>query len=434
MVDLVFEFRFPDVGEGITEGQLVKWLVKEGDRVKADQPIAEIETAKAVVELPSPRAGTIAGLNAGEGQIIKVGQVLVSIAEEGEKAHAKQPAESKAAERYTSSVVGVLEEAPPRKTAEHEISGKVLATPAVRRLAKNLGVDLKKINGSGLHGQVLEKDLKVFSPHIEEKKTEAQEKVQAAGEAGKKAPYKMETVASFDKYGKFLRIPLTMTRRTIAERMAKSWSTKPHAVEMDEADVTDLWAVREKEKEFADSKGIHLTFLPFIVRAAIAALRLNPYFNATFDEEKKEVLTKSYYNIGVAIDTPHGLMVPVIRKAEEKSILEIGHEIEVLGQKARDRSISIEEMQDSTFTITNYGSIGGTFGVPIINFPEIAILGVGRITERAAVKAGKVEVRKILPLSLSFDHRVVDGAQAAQFMKDLVRHLEDPNLLLIDIS
>ncbi|MFH1234019.1 MAG: dihydrolipoamide acetyltransferase family protein, partial [Candidatus Diapherotrites archaeon] len=351
------------------------------------------------------------------------GQVLVTIAEEGEKIAAGKPS----VEKYTSSVVGVLEEAPPMKTAIHGMSGGVLATPAVRRLAKNLGVDLSKAKGSGAHGQVLEKDLKVFAQHIEERKTQAKEET-------KPEQYKMETIASFDQYGKFLRIPLTMTRRTIAERMAKSWSTKPHAVEMDEADVTELWAVREKEKEFADSKGIHLTFLPFIVRAVIAALRLNPYFNATFDEEKKEVLTKSYYNIGVAIDTPHGLMVPVIRKAEEKSILEIGHEIEVLAQKARDRSISIEEMRDSTFTITNYGSIGGTFGVPIINFPEIAILGVGRITERAAVRAGKVEVRKALPLSLSFDHRVVDGAQAAQFMKDLVRHLEDPNLLLIDIS
>ena len=443
---MVFEFRFPDVGEGINEGRIVEWKVKEGDKIEADQVIAMVETDKAVVEIPSPKAGTIVSIPKKVGETINVGDILISIAEEGEKVSAKASAkketksqsktQTKQLKGKSTGVVGEIKEGSNVIAASNEgmedakpVSEKpvkIRATPKVRKLAKELGVDLSKVKGTGQHGEITEHDIKPSS----------KEPVKAA------AAQATGSRVSFDRYGRFLEIPLTQVRKTIAEKMQRSSSEIPHAVSMIEVDVTKLDAVRKQEKPVAENKGLKLTFLPFIIRAVVAALKKHPFMNATFDLENGKIITKQYYNIGVAVDTAHGLMVPVVKNADSKSIIDIAFWIQKLADQARNRTISLDDLRGGTFTITNYGSIGGSFGVPIINHPEAGILGVGRVTEKPVVVKSKgllegqskIEIRKMLPLSLSFDHRVVDGAQAARFIVDLKNHLEDPNLLLVDID
>ncbi|MFH1977986.1 MAG: dihydrolipoamide acetyltransferase family protein [Candidatus Aenigmatarchaeota archaeon] len=441
-----FEFRFPDVGEGITEGRVVKWKVKVGDTIKVDQVLGEIETDKAVVEIPSPKAGTILKLNAQEGQSINVGDVIVTIGESGERspiaervkevvkaavnAEIKMPKKKKDA----GAVVGQLEEAPEDKPTPKPVPGmpqavipdhhkvddsSVKALPKVRQLAKAMGINLTQVKGSGPDGRVTENDLK---GHVGHPPSEIAEPTLTAPKV------------NFNKYGRFIEIPVTGVRRKIAENMTRSAFTAPHAVEMEEADVTELVKIREVQKKKADNLSVHLTYIPFIVKAVIAALIKHPYVNSTLDMEKGIIINKQYYNIGIAVDTPHGLMVPVLKHADQKSILSLAHDIEMLSEQARTRKIKLDDMQGGTFTITNYGSLGGTFGVPIINYPEAAILGVGRIQDKPVVRDGKIVIRKMLPLSLAFDHRIIDGAQAARFIRSVMNHLEDPDFLLIDMS
>lgn len=392
---MAFNFVLPDLGEGITEGEIRKWLVKTGDAVEEHQTVLEIETDKAVVEIPSPKKGVISKINKDEGEIAKVGEVLMTISEAAGETIEEKP-ETK--ERPKSvSVVGVL----PEEEEEEEI----LATPAVRALAKELGVKLEKVKGSGPGGSITKQDV-----------TDASEK-------GKKAE---------DQYGNFEIIPLKGLRRTIAKNLVLSQKMTAFVTGMDEADITELWELREKEKKSLLDKGIHLTFLPFFIKAVHRALTGHPMLNASVDEEREEIIVKKYYNIAIAVDTPDGLMVPVIKDADKKTILELAKEVQELSQKARDRKIKIEEMKGSSFTITNYGHFGGTFATPIINYPDVAILGTGKISEKPWVKNGQIEIRKILPLSLTFDHRVTDGVDSAKFLSMVIKYLEDPGLLFIE--
>jgi len=380
-----FDFTLPDLGEGITEGELRKWLVKEGDTIEEHHTVLEIETDKAIVEVPSPRKGKVVKINKEVGEIVKVGEVLMTIAEEGEAIE----------ERPKSvSVVGVLPE-------EEEI----LATPAVRALSKELGVKLETIKGSGPGGSITKEDV-----------IKASEKVK-----------KIE-----DQYGITECVPLKGLRRTIAKNLVSAHQTMAFVTIMDEADATDLWNIREREKKMLQEKGIHLTFLPFFIKAVQHSLVEHPYLNATIDGEKEEVIIKKYYNIGIAVDTPDGLMVPVIKNADKKTVRELASEIQDLSQKARDRKIKLEEMRGSSFTISNWGHFGGTFATPIINSPDAAIFGTGRISEKPWVREGQIVIRKILPLSLTFDHRVTDGADAATFISKVIHYLEDPGLLFIE--
>jgi pyruvate dehydrogenase E2 component (dihydrolipoamide acetyltransferase) len=417
-----FEFKFPDIGEGLTEGEIVRWLVKEGDEVKEGQPLVEVETDKALAEIPSPRTGVILKILAKEKEIVKVGQVMVVIGEKGE-ALAPPPPKPKSV-----GVVGELEEAPeeaPAAAARGEavrpafVSPHALATPAVRALAKELGVDINKVEGTGPEGRVLEKDIR----------RAAETKEKPAEVKPVEAPKK---VRKYDLYGYVDRIPLRGVRRSIAKAMVKSKYTAPHVTTMDEADVTELWKIREKEKKTAEKKGIKLTILPFIVKAIIAGLKEHPYLNATLDDENEEIILKKYFNIGVATDTPEGLMVPVVKNAADKSILQLAEELTQLVEKARNRTIDLADLKGGTFTLTNYGALGGMYGTPIINHPEVAILGTGKIKDTPVVRDGKVEVRKILFLALSFDHRVVDGAEAARFLNTVIARLEDPDLILLE--
>jgi pyruvate dehydrogenase E2 component (dihydrolipoamide acetyltransferase) len=380
------DFTLPDLGEGITEGELRKWLVKEGNTIEEHQTVLEIETDKAIVEIPSPRKGKVIKINKEPGEIIKVGEVLMTIAEEGEAVE----------ERPKSvSVVGVLPE-------EEE---EILATPAVRALSKELGVKLETIKGSGLGGSITKDDVITVS-----KKTKTAE----------------------DQYGIVERVPLKGVRRTISKNLMIAQQTTVFVTVMEEADVTDLWNIREREKKALQEKGIHLTFLPFFIKAVQHSLAEHPYLNASIDGGKEEIIVKKYYNIGIAVDTPDGLIVAVIKNVDKKPVRELASEIQDLSQKARERKIKLEDLRGSSFTFSNWGHFGGTFATPVINYPDAAILGTGRISDKPWVKEGQIVIRKILPLSLTFDHRITDGADASTFLSKVVHYLEDPGLLFIE--
>ncbi len=416
---MAFEFKLPDVGEGLTEGELLAWLVKEGDRVKEGQPLARIETDKAIVEIPAPRDGVVEKLLFSEGAIIHVGEVFVLLGEPGEK-----PA---AAPQVGVGGVGVLEEAPSEPAPA--AAPAVLATPVVRKLARDLGVDLTKLTGSGPEGRILEGDVRqAAAPAAPVEAPEIQPQEPAAAAEPKPAARK---VKKYDFYGYIEHVPFKGIRKTTARNVGRSQRTAVTVTATDEADITELQRLKERTQARAESREVHLTLLPFIIRAVVEALKDHPYLNATLDEEAEEIILKKYYNIGIASDTREGLMVPVIKNAGDKSILELAREMQYLVAKARDRSIDLADMQGGTFTITNYGSIRGIFGTPVINSPEVAILGTGRRHELPRVRDGKIEVRQILPISLSFDHRVIDGGQAARFLQQFISYLEDPALILV---
>lgn len=434
---MAYEFKFPDVGEGIHEGELVKWHVKAGDAIKEHETIAEVETDKAVVEIPSPKSGTILKLHFKEGDTIKVGEVMATIGEKGEKAAPSKAAPVKAApkapqpapttkkavvgEKTAPTVIGVIEEA---KGVEKHVEIKrekaraaVQAVPAARALAKELKVDLSTVKGTGPDGIITVADVKgpVGKPVV----------------AGKAVAAPKVT---FETYGRVLKIPFKGMRKKIAENMALSKHTAAHVTHMDEFDVTALWDIRKEKKALAENKGYPLTFLPFITKAVCIGLKEFPYMNSSLDEEGSAIVVKQYYNIGIAVDTQQGLMVPVVKGAEKRSIMDIAKEIYKLAEEARDRSIKLDDLKGGTFTITNIGSLGGTYATPIINYPEVGILGLGRIYDKPFVTNGKLSVRKTLPISLSFDHRVIDGAYAARFANAIKKHLEDPDLLLMDAT
>jgi pyruvate dehydrogenase E2 component (dihydrolipoamide acetyltransferase) len=395
------EFRLPDIGEGIAEAEIAKWLVQEGASVKEDQELVEIETDKAIVKLPSPHDGKITKLHAKEGEIIKVGQVLVSFAD-GEVASPPPPSAQK---KDMGTVVGTIGE----EEELVEIPPAVKAIPAVRARAKELNVDLGGIQGTGPGGRITKEDVE-----------------HAAGKAGDKVE------VAPDSYGPVERIPLRGLRRTIAKRMQEASQRVPDVTIWEDADISDLEVVRSKEKKIAAAKGIKLTYLPFVIKSAIIALKAHPYLNCTLDDDAGQILLKKYYNIGIAVDTTDGLIVFVIKQADQKNILELAKEISSLAEKARTRTLELSELKGSTFTITNYGVIGASYGTPIINYPEVGILGIGKIDDQPAVKDGQIMIRRIMPLSLAFDHRVVDGVEAARFLNVVIDHLEDPNLMLLE--
>lgn len=405
------QFRFPDVGEGITEGEIVRWLVKEGDEVKEDQTVAEIETDKAVVEMPSPYSGTVLKIHAKEKDIVKVGQSLMTIGEKGEavtEEAAGAKAEERAAPAVGPSVVGVV----PETRAEIR---EVLAAPKVRKLAQELGVDIKSVRGTGPQGRITEEDVQAA-------------KAAAAGPKEEKKPA-LRIKEKYDFYGELERIPLRGVRRATAKRMHQSVSTAAHVTHFGEADVTELVKLREELKPQAAEKGVKLTYLPFIIKALLAALQAHPLLNSTLSDEDEEIIVKKYYNFGIAVDVPDGLIVPVIKGVEQKSIFDLASEIETLAEAAKKRTLDLADLKGGTFSITNVGGIGGEAATPIINYPEVAILATMKISDRARIKDGKLASVKTLPLCLSFDHRVIDGAEAARFMNDLIAKLEDGNFL-----
>jgi pyruvate dehydrogenase E2 component (dihydrolipoamide acetyltransferase) len=392
------QFKFPDVGEGITEGEVVRWLVAEGETIKADQPLAEIETDKAVVEMPSPYAGTVLKIHAKAKDIVKVGSVLVTIGEKGE-AVAEGPAPAAGAKTPGVPAKAPVQAGPP--------AGGIQATPMVRSLAKDLGVDLASVAGTGPEGRITEADVRSAAAG-----TEAQPKIE------------IKIKAKYDFYGELDRIPLRGVRRATAKRLSESIRKAVHVTHRDEADASALVAARDKWAPEAETKGIKLTYLPFIVRAVVEALKAHPMLNSTVDEDSDEIVIKKYYNIGIAVDVPDGLIVPVIKSAGDKTILELAADIRDLAKAARDRTVDQADLKGGTFSLTNVGVIGGGMATPIINFPGTAILATMKSADRDRAGNGAAAIVKTLPLCLSFDHRVIDGAEAARFTRDLIALIE----------
>jgi pyruvate dehydrogenase E2 component (dihydrolipoyllysine-residue acetyltransferase) len=393
------EFNFPDVGEGIAEGEIVRWLVKEGDWVKEDEDLVEVETDKAVLTLHSPYTGKVEKLHCKEGEIIKVGAALTTVEAPGEARSGKEQAR-----KDSGTVVGSLGE-----EEQVEIVHPILATPAVRVTAKEMNVDLANVKGTGPAGRITKEDIE--------------------NAARKEEP---QVRSDADIYGPVEKIPLRGIRRTVARRMAEASKRVADVTIWHDADITELEKARAEERKTFESKGVKLTYLPFLIKASVAGLKAHPYFNATLDEIKGEIVLKKYYNIGIAVDTIDGLMVFVIRNADRKSMLDLAKEGSTLAEKARHRKIDLPELKGSTFTITNYGVVGASYGTPIINHPEVAILGLGKIEDQPVVRNGQIVIRRIMPLSLAFDHRVIDGVEAGRFLGVVIQHLEDPNLVLTD--
>jgi pyruvate dehydrogenase E2 component (dihydrolipoamide acetyltransferase) len=396
-------FRFPDVGEGITEGEIVRWLVAEGDVVKTDQTLAEIETDKAVVEMPSPYAGTVLKLHAKEKDIVKVGSALVTIGEKGESV---ETAAAAAPERPAPEPP---EQAAPPPDAAPRPAGEASATPKVRKMAGDMGLDLSRISGTGPAGRITEADLK------------------AAAEGAEAAPAApaVKIKAKFDFYGELERVPLRGIRRATSKHMRESLDNAAHVTHFDEADAAAVVRLRDRWKPEAEAKGVKLTYLPIIVKAVVAALKLHPFLNSSLEDAEEEIVLKKYYNIGIAVDVPEGLIVPVVKFADQKTVLDIAAEIQGLALAARERTLDLADLKGGTFSITNVGVLGGEAATPIINYPEAAILATLKIADRVRAENGRVAIKKTLPLCLSFDHRIVDGAEAARFTNDLKKTLED---------
>lgn len=439
-----FEFRFPDIGEGIAEGTLIKWLVKEGDEIEEGQSVAEVETDKVTTEIPSAKKGRVLELEYEEGDTIEVGQVLIMLdtsngsgeeetteVPEYDADDKKQELDEKeeVVEEETAGVVGeviVSSDEIPASTegqsssSKSQTKKKVLATPVARKLAKDLGVDIGSVKGTGPNGRVMKEDIR---------KSKSEKPVSSISEKQTRKPETLHIDSNLEE--KVERRPLTRIRKTISEQMSKSRFTIPHTTAMEEIDVSNLYEFRNKYKDILREEDVNITYLPFIIKAITLALKELPEFNSSLDEEKEELVLKHFYHIGIATDTDRGLMVPVLKDADKKSVVQIAKEIEDLSTRAKENKMDISELKGSSFTITNYGSIGGLFGIPIINYPESAILGLGRIVKKPIVRDDEIVIGRVLPLSLSYDHRVIDGASGVRFISILAKLLSDPEVLLL---
>jgi len=434
------EFKLPDVGEGMHEAEIVRWLVKPGDRVKADQVMLEIQTDKALVEIPSPVAGIVAEIRVKEGQMVPVGTVLITF----DTAPATKVAEKPVPEPVLAVAATTLTKAYSNGATVTTQPSRVRAAPAVRKKAWELDVDLTVVQPSSPDGRVLLQDVLNYAKHLHAPDVGVLLVAPANAPTNGKnedveAPV-VETVVTTkpsmssvaETAQEEIRKPLVGLRRRIAERMELSWRTIPHVSTFEDVDAGNLSALRAQLAPAAEKRGVKLTYLPLLVKAAIYALKKTPIFNSSLDDKSREVIYKNYYHIGLATATPDGLLVPVLHHADQLTLLELAVEINRLAEGARNRSLKGNELSGSTFTITNYGSYGGSVGTPIINPPEAAILGVGRIADKAVVLNGQIVARPIMPLCLSFDHRLIDGADSGVFTNHLKEVLETPALLMLD--
>ena len=467
---MTLEFEFPDTGEGVTEGKFLDWKIEEGDEVKEDQIIAEAETDKAVVEIPAPANGVVKKFKASPGDKVEVGQVILEMeteenveqekdTEESEKeveetSEEKEEASNtsfsssssgdvlalpkvrklaeekgiklediKTGERITEDELIEYEENKGSESSEEvsssssEVPGESRgsnASPSVRRLAREKGLDISQLEGSGRGGEVLRSDV-----------------LEAAGDKSSGGERPSEETHSVDtEEGEIERVGMNQVKKMTGSKMEKAKFTAPHVTHMDTADVSKLVQLRESVKDDIDE---HLTYLPFVMKACYVAMQNHPNLNAELDEENDEIVRKKYYDFNIAVDTDRGLLVPKIEGVDEKNLVELASSISDLVSNAQDGSIGADKMQGGTFSITNIGAIGGEGFTPIINYPQVAILGLGKIQETAEVIDGEVEVRNTVKLSLSYDHRVIDGAEAARFVNDVIENLENPEEMLMEI-
>ncbi|WP_338451901.1 dihydrolipoamide acetyltransferase family protein [Niallia oryzisoli] len=427
-----FQFKMPDIGEGIHEGEIVKWFVKPGDKVQEDDVLCEVQNDKAVVEIPSPVEGTVEEVLVGEGTVATVGQVLIKFDAPG---YENLQFKGDEAEEQPKAEEVKKEEEPKAEAAEStavqaDPNHHVVAMPSVRKYAREKGVDIRLVSGSGKNGRIIKEDIDAFINGVAPAAVTNQAAEAAvdndAGTAAAQAP-----VIPQGQYPE-TREKMSGIRKAIAKAMVNSKHTAPHVTLMDEVDVTKLVAHRKKFKEVAANKGIKLTFLPYVVKALTSALREFPALNTSLDDANNEIIHKHYFNIGIAADTEKGLLVPVVKDADRKSIFNISNEINELAVKARDGKLAPDEMKGASCTISNIGSAGGQWFTPVINHPEVAILGIGRIAEKPVVKDGEIVAAPVLSLSLSFDHRMIDGATAQNALNHIKRLLNDPELLLME--
>ncbi|HEX9708993.1 MAG TPA: dihydrolipoamide acetyltransferase family protein [Candidatus Thermoplasmatota archaeon] len=431
-----FDFKLPDIGEGVHEAEILKWLVEEGDAVKEDQPLVEVMTDKVNAAIPSPRAGVVLKRNGKEGDTIEVGSVLVVLGEPGE-AGAPARAAPKGAARAAPRAEPAAPAPPPARAppadapraAAKRARGETLAAPFVRQLARKLGVEIEAVPGSGAGGRVTEEDVRAFSASATVVPTAAAAPpVGPAAAPAKRPPQRATAIAPGEREE---RVALRGMRKRIAEHMAQARQHAAHFTYVEEADMSEIVGLRDRARKVAEARGVKLTFLPFIIKAVTHALKDHPYLNASLDEAKEEIVLKRYYNIGIATATDQGLIVPVIKDADTKSILELAREVEALAEKSRLNKLTVGDVQGSTFTVTSVGKLGGVISTPIVNYPEVAILGVNKIEKRAVVRDERVVVKDMMNLSLSLDHRVVDGYVGAVFLADVIKYLEDPNHFLL---
>jgi pyruvate dehydrogenase E2 component (dihydrolipoamide acetyltransferase) len=395
------DFKLPDLGEGVTEGEIDKWLVKEGDVVEEDDLIVEVITDKATAEIPSPFAGVVSKIHYAEGDVVPVGSVLISIGDSQAPSAPPAPVDpSTELTPATAVVAGGPPPSPPGARVEQVINGPVKAMPPVRKLARDLGVDLAAVAGTGPNGRILRSDVEGL-------------------------------VAGSSRPTGGRRVPLRGIRRTIAERMTEAHRVVPPVTHVEECDVTELEATRQLANE-RNPDAAKLTFLPFIVKAAVAGLKNHPMLNSSLDESTQEIVVHDRYDIGVAVETSSGLMVPVVRDADTKRVSEIAAEIDRLASGARSGTLKPDELRDSTFTVTSPGPYGGLMATPIVFHPQAAILGVHRAAERPVVRDGQIVARLMMNLSVTFDHRILDGMTGARFMLDVVKLLEHPAVLALE--
>ena len=445
----MIDFKFADIGEGIHEGVILKWLFEVGDNVEEGETLVVIETDKVNAEIPAPESGVLKKKGADVGETIHVGETLAVIDDGSEETKTESPGDSEPEEETEpedsddsdsddeketktesagesgASVVGAVEvsdevlEASNEHEEDEDVAEKnerVLATPAARKMAKDLGVDIRALSGSGTSGRIMKAD------------------IQKAAEGGEKA----STTSAAPSYGmpnlrkeNTRRVKISKLRKTVVEAMNRSNTLIPATTVMDEFDVTELVRFRKEAKATAEAKDIKLTYLPLIIKAVIQTLKEYPVFNASFDHETDEIVYKDYYNIGIAVDTEKGLIVPNIKNADTMSIFDVAEAIETLAKNARDGKTKIEDLRDTTFSITNYGAFGSKLGTPVINHPEVAILGAGAITKKPVVVNDEIVIRDMFPVSLTIDHRVIDGGDAGRFMVKLKERLSNPIALLL---
>lgn len=424
------DIKLPRLGEGAESGTVVSILVKAGDQVKEGQTIVELENEKAVAPIPTSASGRVAKLYVKEGDKISVGQPILALETDGAASAASVPS-APAPIRVTPRPAPAPVPQPARQPVEApsvDVVGdltqneSIAASPTVRRLANELGIDLTRVRGTQRGGRVAVEDVRAYIQQIQRMALESKATPSTTAGPAPKAPV-IEKI-DFEKWGPVSRKPVSSLRKIIAQRMHESWASVPRVTQFDEADITGILALRKKYVPKYEKKSASLTLTPFLIRAVVAALKKHPIFNSSIDESTDEIVFKDYYHMGIAVDTEQGLIVPVIRDVDKKSLLQLSKELAELAERTRQRKVGADEMKGGTFTISNQGGIGGGFFTPIVNKPEVAILGVGRGALKPVVRGAKIEKRVLLPLGLSYDHRVIDGGTAARFIVEVVQALE----------
>ncbi|MFQ5512374.1 MAG: 2-oxo acid dehydrogenase subunit E2 [Candidatus Krumholzibacteriia bacterium] len=433
---MIKEVRLPEIAENVETGDVIKVMVAQGDEVAADQPLVELETDKAVLEVPSPYAGTVTEILVSEGETIKIDQVIVKIdtaAKEESRTPKKRPdvpkRETPAVRAEHPAPTPIRPEAPAPtasttpapQVAEASATGAIAAaSPSLRRLARELGVDIHDVSGSGPGGRILKDDLTTYARNVVAGSSAATPKTAANG------------ATENTKWGPIVREPMSKVRQVTARAMSHAWTTIPHVTQYDKVDITEMEAIRKQYNKKIEPSGGKLTMTAILLKVAASALKVFPQFNSSIDADKNEVILKRYYHLGVAVDTDRGLLVPVVRSVDAKNIAELSTELNDLAERARNKKLTLEEMDGGTFTISNLGGIGGTNFSPIVYAPQVAIMGVARSRIEPVYADGRFEPRLMLPLSVSYDHRIIDGADAARFLRWIVQALEEPLLLALE--